>query len=144
MSSESIMTTIMMDDQKRSAFMDLLNRLAGDGLTPSDSCGECVGYNKDTNNLYIILDVEYDITMYTEVGSGEVKFLYWDAETKETGNEFSFETYEEAEEYAVELKEKKEEEDDGFVLDCDCGYIHHYEDKCPAGDKCAHYEKNKT
>lgn len=30
--------------------------------------------------------------------------------------------------------------DDGFE-NCDCGYIHHYEDKCPQGKSCAHYEK---
>jgi hypothetical protein len=30
--------------------------------------------------------------------------------------------------------------DDGFEK-CDCGYIHHHEDKCPQGKSCAHYEK---
>jgi hypothetical protein len=31
--------------------------------------------------------------------------------------------------------------DDGFE-DCeDCGYTHHYEDKCPKGENCKHYKK---
>lgn len=33
-----------------------------------------------------------------------------------------------------------EESDDEFE-NCDCGYIHHYEDKCPQGNACEHYEK---
>lgn len=35
----------------------------------------------------------------------------------------------------------KDEEEDGFE-DCDdCGYTHHYEDKCPIGEQCEKYEK---
>jgi hypothetical protein len=30
--------------------------------------------------------------------------------------------------------------DDGFE-DCECGYAHHYEDKCPKGTQCEKYEK---
>ena len=33
------------------------------------------------------------------------------------------------------------DEEDGFE-DCeDCGYTHHYEDKCPIGEQCEKYEK---
>ena len=35
-----------------------------------------------------------------------------------------------------------DESDDGFE-NCDCGYIHHYEDKCPVGEQCVKYEKWK-
>jgi hypothetical protein len=34
------------------------------------------------------------------------------------------------------------ESDDGFE-DCECGYTHHYEDKCPKGTQCKKYEKWK-
>lgn len=36
----------------------------------------------------------------------------------------------------------KEDEDDGFE-DCECGYTHHYEDKCPTGKQCEMYERWK-
>ena len=36
---------------------------------------------------------------------------------------------------------EEDEEEDGFS-DCeDCGYTHHYEDKCPIGEQCEKYEK---
>lgn len=35
---------------------------------------------------------------------------------------------------------KHEDEDDGFE-NCDCGYIHHHEDKCPKGEQCKLYKK---
>ena len=41
---------------------------------------------------------------------------------------------------SVGLKSDPEEEDDGFE-DCECGYSHHYEDKCPTGNQIQHYEK---
>jgi hypothetical protein len=41
----------------------------------------------------------------------------------------------------VEMPE--EEEDDGFENCEDCGYIHHYEDKCPNETTCEHYERWK-
>ena len=40
------------------------------------------------------------------------------------------------------VEEAKEDikNEDGFE-NCDCGYIHHYEDKCPRGTQCEMYEK---
>ena len=37
-------------------------------------------------------------------------------------------------------EEDSDSDDDGFE-DCDCGYTHHYEDKCPVGKQCEKYEK---
>ena len=37
-------------------------------------------------------------------------------------------------------KDEAEEDDDGFE-DCDCGFTHHHEDKCPVGDQCRMYER---
>jgi hypothetical protein len=38
-------------------------------------------------------------------------------------------------------EEDKEEEEDGFEACESCGFFHHYEDKCPRGGACKHYEK---
>jgi hypothetical protein len=41
----------------------------------------------------------------------------------------------------VMCEDWEEDEEDGFE-DCeDCGYTHHYEDKCPIGEQCEKYEK---
>jgi hypothetical protein len=37
-------------------------------------------------------------------------------------------------------REEHEEDQDGFE-DCECGYTHHYEDKCPNEATAEHYEK---
>jgi len=39
-------------------------------------------------------------------------------------------------------EEHEEETDDGFE-DCECGYTHHYEDKCPNETTAKHYKKNE-
>jgi hypothetical protein len=41
----------------------------------------------------------------------------------------------------IEAEEDDEEDDDDDWKCYDCEYIHHYEDKCPIGDKCEKYEK---
>ena len=44
-------------------------------------------------------------------------------------------------EWCESLPEDQEIEEDGFE-DCeDCGYTHHYEDKCPVGNQCRMYER---
>jgi hypothetical protein len=40
----------------------------------------------------------------------------------------------------VDDDDDDDESDDGFE-DCECGYTHHYEDKCPKGTQCKKYEK---
>jgi hypothetical protein len=35
---------------------------------------------------------------------------------------------------------ESEEDEDGFE-DCECGFTHHHEDKCPVGDQCRMYER---
>ena len=42
--------------------------------------------------------------------------------------------------YHVLVDEEETESDDG-VEDCECGYTHHYEDKCPSGKQCEKYSK---
>lgn len=40
------------------------------------------------------------------------------------------------------MTDEDEEEDEDEFEDCeDCGYTHHYEDKCPIGEQCEMYEK---
>ena len=46
----------------------------------------------------------------------------------------------ESHDYDSDSDSDYEPEDDGFE-DCECGYTHHHEDKCPTGKQCEKYDK---
>ena len=93
------MTKIMMNQEMRSAFTALLNRLEKDGVKVpdqySDYYGDFVGYNEKTDNLYIVISDE--ITICNKVTWGMIEYLKTNYEG-ECEEEY-FQTYEEAVEF---------------------------------------------
>ena len=103
------MTKIMMNQEMRSAFTALLNRLEKDGVKVpdqySDYYGDFVGYNEKTDNLYIVISDE--ITICNKVTWGMIEYLKTNYEG-ECEEEY-FQTYEEAE-FEFDLQENEEVE----------------------------------
>jgi hypothetical protein len=80
---------------------------------------------------------EYDDKMRVLVADSQFKALS-EEEKKDARMAFVIAFYAEAQ--RKKQQEEHEEDQDGFE-DCECGYTHHYEDKCPNEATAEHYEK---